>query len=277
MNQRWWYGRDRYRRFGEPIRTSEHEVIPIPEGQARDFVLAHHYSGSYPAARRRFGLFHRDRLVGVAVFSVPVNDRTITDALGVADARDGLELARFVLLDEVAGNGESWFLGRAFALLRREGFAGVVSFSDPCQRTNQRGELVFAGHVGCIYQAHNGVYLGRRTARTLKLLPDGSVLSPRAMQKVRCGERGVGYAVRLLCAFGAAEPQSWEPDELAKWLNHWTGPVRGVCHNVRHQSNHKYAWALSRRVRLPAGRSCPKRPDLPTPFLSRPEGVDLFR
>jgi hypothetical protein len=46
-----------------------------------------------------------------------------------------------VLLDEVPGNGETWFLGRAFRLLRQEGFVGVVSFSDPCQRTNQHGEL----------------------------------------------------------------------------------------------------------------------------------------
>src|SRR5262249_56211241 len=131
---------------------------------------------------------------------------------GIRDARDGLELGRFVLLNEVPGNGETWFLGRAFRFLRREGFAGVVSFSDPCRRTNQRGEQVFGGHVGWIYQAHNAVYLGRGTPRTLKLLPDGSVLSPRAMQKVRSGERGVGYVVRLLCGFGAVEPVCWEPE-----------------------------------------------------------------
>jgi hypothetical protein len=140
----------------------------------------------------------------------------------------------------------------------------VVSFSDPCRRTNRRGEPVFAGHVGGIYQAHNGVHLGRVAARTVKLLPDALVLSPRARQKVRARERGVGYAVRLLCAFGAAQPTSWEPEDLTTWLNHWTDPAQGVCRNVRHLGNHKYAWALSRQVRLPAGRSYPTRPDLPT-------------
>jgi hypothetical protein len=262
-SQRWWYGRDRYRRFGEPIRTAEYEVATIPEGQAREFVVTHHYSRTYPAARRRFGLFHRDRLVGVAVFSVPVNDRTITDALGIQDARDGLELGRFVLLDEVPGNGETWFLGRAFRLLRQEGFAGVVNFSDPCQRTNQHGELCFAGHVGGIYQAHNAVYLGRGRARTLKLLPDGSILSPRAMQKVRASEKGVGYVVRQLSRFGATAPVSWAPEELTAWLNHWTDPAQGLCRHVHHRGNHKYAWSLSRWVRLPRGLPYPKHLDLP--------------
>jgi hypothetical protein len=264
-SQRWWYGRDRYRRYGEPIRPSEYEVAAISEGQARDFVLTHHYSGSYPAARRRFGLFHGSQLVGVAVFSVPVNDRTITSALGIQDARDGLELGRFVLLDEVPGNGETWFLGRAFRLLRCEGFAGVVSFSDPCRRTNRHGDLVFCGHVGWVYQGHNAVYLGGGTPRTLKLLPDGSVLSPRAMQKVRARECSVEYVVRQLCGFGASHPGSWEPEDLATWLNHWTDPERGLCRHVRHLGNHKYAWSLSRWVPLPAGLPYPKQPDLSLP------------
>jgi hypothetical protein len=193
---------------------------------------------------------------------VPVNDRTITEALGITDARDGLELGRFVLLDEVPGNGETWFLGRAFRSLRREGFAGVVSFSDPCRRTNRRGEEVFGGHVGFIYQAHNAMYLGRGTPRTLKLLPDGSVLSPRAMQKVRSGERGVGYVVPLLCRLGAVEPVCWEPEELAAWLRWWADPERGLCRHVRHRGNQKYAWRLRRSVRLPAGLRYPKQPDL---------------
>ncbi len=35
------------------------------------------------------------------------------------------ELGRFVLLDSVPANGESFFLGQCFTLLRREGLAGV--------------------------------------------------------------------------------------------------------------------------------------------------------
>src|SRR5262249_4061691 len=34
--------------FGEPIRHTEYEVVSIPEGRAREFVVTHHYSGTYP-------------------------------------------------------------------------------------------------------------------------------------------------------------------------------------------------------------------------------------
>ena len=56
--QRWRGGRDSYRPAGETIRTSDFEVAAFPEDAvAKRFVLRHHYSGSYPAARWRFGLY----------------------------------------------------------------------------------------------------------------------------------------------------------------------------------------------------------------------------
>ena len=76
--QRWRGRRDRYRPAGETIATREYEVAPIAEDRvAKAFVLEHHYAGTYPAARFRFGLYHSGKLVGVAVFSVPTNDRTL--------------------------------------------------------------------------------------------------------------------------------------------------------------------------------------------------------
>src|SRR5438552_2785809 len=183
FNQRWRLGFASYRPPDEPIRTAEYDVTELSEDTAaKAFVREQHYSGSYPAARWRFGLFRRGVLQGVAVFSHPCNDRVLTSVFP-GRATDSVELGRFVLLDEVPGNGESWMLGRCFRLLRREGLAGVVAFSDPCRRLNRDGVPVFGGHVGTIYQAHNGVYLGRGTPRTLTLLPDGSVLSDRAPQK----------------------------------------------------------------------------------------------
>ena len=69
-NQRWRRGRAIYRPPAEPIRTANYEVIELPDDRlAKAFVVEHHYSGSYPAARWRFGLFYRGLLQGVAVFS----------------------------------------------------------------------------------------------------------------------------------------------------------------------------------------------------------------
>jgi hypothetical protein len=265
-NQRWLFGRDSYRPPDEPIRTAEYDVAALPDDAlAKAFVLRHHYAGSYPAARWRFGLFRRGALQGVAVFSHPCNDRVLTGVFP-GRATDSVELGRFVLLDEVPGNGETWMLGRCFALLRREGLAGVVAFSDPCRRLNRQGVPVFGGHVGIVYQAFNGVYLGRGTPRTLTLLPDGSVLSDRAQQKVRSADQGVRYAVARLVACGAEPPSSFEPAFLAAWLGQWKARL---CHAVRHCGNHKYAWALGRRVRLPPGRPYPKQLD-PGPVPNTP-------
>ncbi len=257
-NQRWRYGRDAYRPPDEPIRTAEYDVAELPgDSEAKAFVQEHHYSGSYPAARWRFGLFRRGALQGVAVFSHPVNDRVLT-AVFPGRPTDSVELGRFVLLDEVPGNGETWFLGRCFALLRREGLAGVVAFSDPCRRLNRLGVPVFKGHIGTVYQAHNATYLGRGTPRTLTVLPDGGVLSDRAQQKVRSADRGVAYAVRQLVGCGAVPPAALDPGLLRPWLREWRARL---CRVVRHRGNHKYAWAVGRRVRLPRGLPYPKQVD----------------
>jgi hypothetical protein len=256
--QRWRHGAACYRPPDQPIRTADYDVVELSsDAVAKAFVLEHHYSGSYPAARWRFGLFHRGILEGVAVFSHPCNDRVLTNVFP-GRAADSVELGRFVLLDAVPGNGETWMLGQCFRRLRRAGLAGILAFSDPCRRVNYLGLAVFGGHIGTIYQAHNAVYLGRGTARTLTLLPDGSILSDRAQQKVRAVERGLGYSVGRLLAFGAEPPRSLAPAYLSAWLRVWKDRL---CRLVRHRGNHKYAWALHRHIRLPRSLPYPKQKD----------------
>jgi hypothetical protein len=252
-NQRWRDRRDSYRPAGETIKPTEYEVAPIADdGTAKAFVLGHHYSGSYPAARYRFGLYRRGErgeLVGVAVFSHPCSDRVLTNVFP-GEALESAELGRFVLLDSVPGNGETWFLARCFEGLRREGLIGIVSFSDPVPRATSDGAVVFPGHIGTIYQAHNAIYLGRATPRTLRLLPDGTVLSDRAVQKIRAKERGWRYAVELLERHGADAPD----DDLAGWLNLWSGRL---TRRVRHPGNHKFAWSLHPTARRQLALSLP--------------------
>lgn len=246
LNQRWREGRDAYRRPDEPIRTLDYEVAPIDDDTtARAFVERHHYSRSYPAARVRVGLYRGPELVGVAVFSQPTNNAVITGLAPGLGHRDGVELGRFVLLDSVPGNGETWFLGRCFELLRGRGdVSAVVSFSDPTPRAAADGRTVFPGHIGTIYQAHNAVYLGRSTVRTLRLMPDGTVFSARTAQKIRARERGWVYAVEQLVAHGAPAPCDGE--DLGAWLR---AALAQVTRTMRHPGNHRYAWALERRLR----------------------------
>lgn len=265
--QRWRDQRGSYRPAGEVIDTRAFEVAAMPrDTEAKNFIAQHHYLGTYPAARERFGLYTSARwstpsgvvipagwLVGVCVFAQPVNNAALSCLPG--EALESVELARVVLLDCVPANAESFFLARGFELLRSDGYVGVVSFSDPMPREDARGKVTHVGHVGTIYQATNGVYLGRGTKRTLRLLPDGRTFSARAEQKIRKQEQGWEYSVRQLVDAGATPPRPGA--DTRAWLSTW---LPRVTRKVRHPGNHKYAWTLRKRDRrhLPASLPYPK-------------------
>jgi hypothetical protein len=256
--QRWRARRDSYRPAGEPIRTTDYDVEAIPDDRtARAFVEAHHYSSSYPAARARFGLYRRGELVGVSVLSVPASQAALDAALPYG-GEGRAELGRFVLLDDVPANGESYFQARCFELARAAGFTAVVSHSDPWPRSRADGSVIFAGHVGTIYQALNATYCGLTPRRTIKLLPDGTVLSPRALSKLRVRDRGWRYVVELLEQHGA--PAQLEGEDWRAWI---TRAVAAITRTFRHPGNHRYTWALDRRLR----RHLPE--SLPYPKLAR--------
>jgi len=251
--QRWRDRRDTYRVAGEPIRTSDYEVAALPDDRrARAFVEQHHYSRSYPAARARFGLFRHGELVGVLVLSQPPSQAALEAALPFG-GEGRAELGRLVLLDDVPANGESWFVARAFELARAAGFTAIVSHSDPVARSNAAGALVFPGHVGTVYQALNAIYVGRTPARTWRVLPDGTVLSARALSKLRSRERGWAYVVDLLRSYGAPAPEG-------DWRTWARTAVETVSRPLRHRGNHRYLWALDRRLRrqLPSSLPYPK-------------------
>jgi hypothetical protein len=259
-NQRWVEGRASYRPPDEPIRTLDHEVTELPDDTTpREFIERHHYAHSFPAARVRFGLYRGAELVGAAVFAQPQNNKIVTNLAPGLRHTEGLVLSRFVLLDRVAGNGETWFLGRAFEVLRRRGDVRVVvSFSDPVERTNVAGEVVKPGHVGTIYQAFNGQFRGRATPRTLKLFPDGTVFDSRTTQKIRAHETGWEAAVQLLLSHGAPAPP--RRGDLRAWLRR---AIAQTTRSVRHPGNFRYVWPIGRSLRRVLGSNCsacyPKR------------------
>lgn len=258
--QRWNARRTSYRPAGEVLDPRRHGVEIIGESRAKAFVVGHHYSASYPAAVCRVGLFEVGKggseLVGVAVFGVPIQPKALTVHAGV-DPKAGLELCRFVLLDRVPGNGETWFLARAFRHLRAEkpNVRAVLAYSDPMERTTAEGLVVKPGHVGTIYKAFNGRRAGASSPRTLLLAPDGRVVSGRMLTKLRTGDKGAAYAYRLLLDLGAPRRFLGEGDEayVARALR--DGPWR----RVRHPGNLAYVWDVA------GSRQAPKQLDLAPP------------
>lgn len=246
--QRWRNGKSIFIPPSNCVNTRLLEVAPIDEQSAKTFVCSNHYSSSYPSARRRFGLFERGKLVGAAIFSHPVNDLTITNVFRVEKASSGLELGRFVLLDEVGFNAESWFVSRCREHLAKEGFAGFVMFSDDVQRTDANGNITFKGHLGKIYESAGMSFLGRGTPTKLHLLPDGTTLNKRTISKIRNGESGWRYAAEILESFGAETcPEDAEDRKL--WLGEW---LTRLTRPLRHPGCLKFGWSFRKNFRLPS-------------------------
>jgi hypothetical protein len=234
-----------------------YEVAAIDEVTAKRYVVANHYSGTYPSALSRYGLFESDRLVGVLVLSAPSQAKVLTNVYpDLEPYYESKELGRLVLEDEVPGNGETFFIAQAFRLDADRGLRGVVSFADPVPR-RVGGDMLFPGHIGTIYQAGNAEFLGRATARLLTLLPDGTTLNARARQKVVAGERGRQYTIDRLVEWGASSPA--RSTDMSRWL---TSALAGVgATRLRHGGNFRYGFRVGRtkaekrrvRIAIPAG------------------------
>ena len=246
--------------------AARYEVLPVTTPVAKAYVERHHYSASYPADKLRFGLFDREAaaLVGVAVLSVPSQAKVLTGPFPYLEPYvESLELGRLVLADSVPSNAETWMLRKVFDMAADCGVRGVVSFSDPVARKAQDGSIVMPGHVGIIYQASNAQYTGRGTARSLTLLPDGTVLSPRAMQKIRSGEKGSEYVARQLVGFGAPEMSG----DRTRWMHAALATIG--ARTFRHPGNHRFIFKLGRDRREQRQVLCP------LPSLAYPKRADL--
>lgn len=255
-SQRW---RDRRTTLvpSKPVFDPRHFSVDVIScsRQAKPFVEQHHYSGSFPATRISCGLFRnsageRSELVGVCSFAVPMNNAAIPRHTGLADPAAGVDLGRLVLLDDVEGNAESWFVSRAFRLLRQEKpqVISVIAYSDPLRRLDAEGRVILPGHVGMVYQALSASFRGRSSPRTNLVMPNGRILSPRALSKLRSGDRGAAYAERQMVEAGL-DPRGFgeEPDV---WIDRLT--ATGQLLRARHPGNLVYSFHLTRAARLAA-------------------------
>ncbi len=106
--QRWRHGLHSWRRRRDGgFNADRYCVGVIDKVDARAFVLAHHYASTFPVAMLNVGLFdrtaagevsHPGRLVGAAVFSVPMRAQVLTTVLPELEPyEESAELGRLVL------------------------------------------------------------------------------------------------------------------------------------------------------------------------------------
>ena len=275
---RWRHRRSTWQDGGRPFDPDRFRVVPLDtradKRAARQLVLDHHYAAAWLAARLCYGLIDRTphlddypdphpsaltahgRLVGVAVLSVPQHVAVVANPFpGLTPYTEALDLGRFLLLDPVGANGESWFLARAFRLARRHGIRGVVAFSDPVPR--RLGDtMILPGHVGWSYQGHNATYIGRSSADPQILLPDGTSLPGRAISKLTGGEVGGRGVAARLARLGAPAPAADE------------APTAWLAQGARHHRRDPDRPPRQTQVRLaarhrPGGTAGPARPAVP--------------
>lgn len=244
-----------------------YRVTRIKPKLAKAFILRHHYLRSYPSVKLPYGLVEGERLVGVATLGTPTNAKVITNPLPTLDLRTGADLNRLVLLDEVPANAESRFIRLLLRDAFEAGIRGLVAFADGLPRP----DAGMPGHVGIIYQASNADYCGRGTAGPLTVLPDGTVLTRRTLQKVRARERGAAGVVRRLVAAGADEPD--DPLGGPEYLRRALRQVQ--AQRVPHPGVHRFVIrpGTSRQRRMvPLGEDFE-----PRPYPKQPDPVPTYR
>lgn len=236
--------------------------------QATPFVKAHHYAASMPVARLSIGLFangkgDRSDLLGVCVFSHPVNNASVPKTAGLSDPRTACDLGRLVIDQSQGGNAESFLVARAFRLLRREKpeILSVISYADPVRRTDETGRMFLPGHVGGLYAVMGSRYVGRSSPRTDLIMPNGKPISSRAVSKIRNAECGQRYAMDELIRAGARLPSFGE--DRAAWLADLERI--GFLRRQRHPGCHAYLFPLTKAARIDARMV----PSLPYPVLDR--------
>ena len=261
--QRWKKGRCSYRPAGEIFDPGRCEVTIIGQAESKAFVIEHHYAHSFVASRLQVGIWHKssafavEQLAGVAVFSVPMQERAIPAWFPGVWPREGVELGRFVLRDYLAANAESWTIGKSLRLLRKAlpEVRAILSYCDPVERTDEQGRILKFGHIGTCYRAGGATYLGRSSARTLTLAQDGRCLSDRTLSKLRNDERGAGYAARLLLEMGAPARRAHEDGStyVSRALR------EGAFRRIRHPGNYAFGWYLGPEKDSPLPQRDPAR------------------
>lgn len=147
-------------------RAKDIKLKVIPASVANPFVKKHHYSGKIVNnSQLHFGAFLDDRLHGVLSFGPSMDKRKIIGLVAGTGFNEFLELNRMAFDDFLPRNSESFCIGKALRLIKKNApqIKWVVSFAD----ATQCGD-------GTIYRASNFVLTGITKNRSIIEMPDGS-------------------------------------------------------------------------------------------------------
>lgn len=136
------------------------------------FIESNHYSHKMPQAiKYRFGMYINDELFGVSIFSIPSNQFAVTSIFENETQHICIELSRVFTLDSTPKNFESYCISKMFKYIKyNTKYDVVLSYADPNFK-----------HVGYLYQALNGMYLGETAQEVRYIMPTGELITRRGL------------------------------------------------------------------------------------------------
>ena len=146
-------------------RAKEIEIKVIPSKIAVPFMKKHHYSHKVVNnSCLHFGSFLDNELHGVMSFGPSMDKSKIIGLVQGTRWNEFLELNRMAFDDYLPRNSESYSIGKALRLIRKNApqIKWVISFADGCSCGD-----------GTIYRASNFILTGIKKNENLCILPSG--------------------------------------------------------------------------------------------------------
>ena len=150
-------------------RAKEIVMKVIPSSVANPFIRAHHYSGKVVNnSFLHLGAFLDGDLHGVMSFGPSMDKRKLIGLVRGTEWNGFIELNRMAFDDYLPRNAESYCIGKAIRMIRKQAphVKWIVSFADGTQCGD-----------GTIYRASNFLLTGITANKTIIEMPDGSAIA----------------------------------------------------------------------------------------------------
>jgi len=145
--------------FGNYVQHGAYYITKIDYGKTKPFILDIHYAKRMPSITYAFGLYEKNKLIGVITYGSPASPSLCVGVAGEEYKHEVLELNRLVLKNN-RKNEASILISSSFKLLPKPRI--IVSYADTEQE-----------HTGVVYQATNFMFTGTTKERTDMASEDG--------------------------------------------------------------------------------------------------------
>ena len=157
-----------------------YEVKSIDYQDCKEWFLKKHYLKRIPLVQFAFGLFDKDRIVGVCSYGT-----TLASDIRKQFNYNVYELNRLVVNEGLPKNALSFFVGQTIQMMPKP--CVLLSYADTSK-----------GHHGYIYQATNWIYTGLSAIRKdYKVKGEENIHSQTLFDKSRGKENRVGYLKQI--------------------------------------------------------------------------------